>query len=116
MYPSVVLGDRRRTTGACRCVGFAANSRRSAGCADSFRVASLHDARRFARFYQLGWGGLFPFEWASSDNDLKSFSAMKVGEAQTWRATMHCTASNFDPLAQQALPEGHCTSCCAPPR
>lgn len=27
---------------------------------------------------QLGWGGLFPFEWKSPSADLKSFAAMKV--------------------------------------
>lgn len=45
---------------------------------------------------QLGWGGLFPFEWASSDKDLESFSALKVREAH-WLAAR----SVFGPISAQ---------------
>lgn len=54
---------------------------------------SIHSLRPslLPRFCQLGWGGLFPFEWARSDNDLKSFSAMKVSEVHWRLAALHRT-------------------------
>lgn len=44
-------------------------------CVDPFFVLSQPCT---VLVWQLGWGGLFPFEWTSPNDDLKSFAAMKV--------------------------------------
>ena len=72
------------------------------GVLTSFRVASFCAPPFAPLARQLGWGGLFPFEWASADKDLKSFSALKVGQARGSPRRQ----SVVDPIAQQDLLEG----------
>lgn len=51
---------------------------RIGGLPTSFHSVSHPIPYHPIRIRQLGWGGLFPFEWSSNSGDLKSFSALKV--------------------------------------
>lgn len=42
------------------------------------KTAVFQDAPQ-SKMPELGWGGLFPFEWKSSTRDMKNFEAMKGG-------------------------------------
>ncbi|CAM9349344.1 unnamed protein product, partial [Ectocarpus sp. 6 AP-2014] len=67
-----------RLKGWRRIVQFALTFQPSSLEVVELKKALFDDAPR-SKMKELGWGGLFPFEWRSSSDDLKSFSAMKGG-------------------------------------
>ncbi|CAM9992593.1 unnamed protein product [Pylaiella littoralis] len=67
-----------RLKGWRRIVQFALTFQPSSLVVVDLKKALFDDAPR-SKMKELGWGGLFPFEWTSPKDDLKSFSAMKGG-------------------------------------
>ncbi|CAM9587115.1 unnamed protein product, partial [Laminaria digitata] len=67
-----------RLKGWRRIVQFALTFQPSSLVVTDLKQAFFEDAPQ-SKMKELGWGGLFPFEWKSPKEDLKSFAAMKGG-------------------------------------